>query len=230
MPGKCKHVNFVSGIRFSNVSFVDNFGGGIRVSLGPNLGNASMPIGVRFDDCRVNGTGYSGPLLTEASRHRRLAGMGGASPNAVVVAGVGAPYHNSGEIRFNNLHVANASGGVGLILQSIPARGWATLIFDSLQLEGVTFDTRNPVYLAPVVILGSNPNGAPAQPGDGTGAFMHPHRTKSDTLQRNPTAQRSHSSMSPLTHHTRSDTPSTLDSPSRACGLHGQAQVVESRS
>lgn len=47
VPGKCKHVNFISDVRFNNVSFDMNWGGGILLSLGSNLGNQSMPITVR---------------------------------------------------------------------------------------------------------------------------------------------------------------------------------------
>jgi len=169
VPGKCQHVNFVHGVQVTNTSFIDNFGGGIHVSLGKNLGSAAMPIGVRFDDCRINGTGYSGPLLAEGQRVANTrAQTAGAAPNAVVIGGVGAPFVNSGEVRFNNLSVANASGGVGLILTTIPQKGWAQLIMDHLTLTDVGFDERNPVYLSPINIFGSNPNGAPvAEPGDG---------------------------------------------------------------
>ena len=163
IPGRCEHVNFVHDVRFSNVSFIDNFGGGIHVSMGQI--NSTMPIGVRFDDCRVNGTGFSGPLQAEG-RRRRLSGTGGAEPNAVVVGGATAPYHNTGEVRFNNLHVANASGGVGLILTSIPAHGWAQVIVDGLHLEAVGFDTNDPVWGSPISIAGSNPNAPPVQPGE----------------------------------------------------------------
>ena len=39
---------------------------------------------------------------------------------------------------------------------------------DHLTLTDVGFDERNPVYLSPINIFGSNPNGAPvAEPGDG---------------------------------------------------------------
>eukprot|EP01047_Picozoa_sp_COSAG01_P017176 COSAG01_NODE_903_length_12848_cov_7.966899_5_plen_239_part_00 len=149
----CADVNFVSGVRFSNVSFIDNFGGGIHLSLGSNLGNATMPIGVRFDNCRVNGTGYSGPLLAERTD------TGGAEPNAVVISGVGPPFVNSGEIRFNNLSVANASGGVGLVLERIPAAGWAKLVVDGLYVHGVGFNSLESLF-APIDIRGSFDHGA----------------------------------------------------------------------
>lgn len=122
-PATCKHVNFVAGIVFSNVSFQDNFGGGIHVSLGENLGNATMPIGVHIDNCHINGTGFTGPLLATQTALGLGLGVGGAEPNAVTVTGakIGSPFVNSGEIRFTNLSVANASGGVGLIIESVPA-------------------------------------------------------------------------------------------------------------
>ena len=62
IPGRCKHTNFIQDIVFNNVSFEQNWGGGILLSLGSNLGNQSMPITVQFDDCKVNGTGVSEPL------------------------------------------------------------------------------------------------------------------------------------------------------------------------
>ena len=77
VPGKCEHVNFINSVRFnsktatrlgiscpqsssltqeapfSDVTFDMNWGGGILLSLAGNLGNATMPITVRFDDCKV---------------------------------------------------------------------------------------------------------------------------------------------------------------------------------
>lgn len=37
----------------ADVTFDMNWGGGILLSLAGNLGNATMPITVRFDDCKV---------------------------------------------------------------------------------------------------------------------------------------------------------------------------------
>ena len=141
--------------------------GGIHVSLGKNLGNATMPIGVLYEDCSINGTGFSGPLQNEG-RRRRLAGTvtGGAEPDAVVVGGAWAPFFNSGEVRFQNLSVANASGGVGLVIKSVPAWGWAKLIVDGLLVEDVGFDNRDNMF-SPINIFGANPN-APPRCGAGT--------------------------------------------------------------
>ena len=130
--------NFMHNVLFRNVSFVNNFGGGILISLGRNLGNATMPIGVRFEDCRVNGTGGDAPLYPPSvgrrPRERQLlfdrAGLRGANPNAVCISGVGAPFVNSGEISFHNLSVSNSSGGDGLTILNIPESGYATVLVD----------------------------------------------------------------------------------------------------
>ena len=142
----------MSGVRFTNTSFVDNFGGGIHVSLGSNLGNATRPIGVAFDDVRINGTGYSGPLRKEGLSS--TASTGGAEPNAVVISGVGLPYKNTGEISFKDLSIANASGGVGLIIQRVPSVGWAKLTIDGLTIRDVGYNSRESM-LAPINVIGS---------------------------------------------------------------------------
>ena len=97
-----------------------------------------MPIGVRFEDCRVNGTGADAPpyppSVGRRARERPLlfdrAGLRGANPNAVCISGVGAPFVNSGEISFHHLSVSNSSGGDGLTILNIPAVGYATVLVD----------------------------------------------------------------------------------------------------
>ena len=125
------------------------------------------------DRCRCrrsNGTGVSGPLALSSDGsdssdprapqqlERFGAQLGGANPNAVVIEG--AEGANTGEIRFNRLSVANASGGDGLTVSNVPARGWANLIVDGLTVEGVGFDTKSrPATLAPINIFGSFDDG-----------------------------------------------------------------------
>ena len=132
--------------------------------MSATAGQLCCPCRVRLTDrCHSNGTGVSGPLSSDSSEPQppeqpgRLgAGLGGANPNAVVISGIGAPYHNTGEIRFNDLSVANATGGDGLTIRNVPARGWATVIVDSLTVEGVGFDARSrPPTLSPINIFGS---------------------------------------------------------------------------
>ena len=192
VPGRCKHTNFIHDIVFNNVSFEQNWGGGILLSLGSNLGNQSMPITVQFDDCKVNGTGVSEPLrgstveLEHPARRSVKYGaqLGGANPNAVVISGVGAPYLNTGEIRFNRLSVANASGGDGLTITNVPARGWASVIIDGLTVENVGFDAKSrPPTLSPINVFGSFDDGNISR-GVPTGAITILNATVRDSSAR----------------------------------------------
>eukprot|EP01051_Picozoa_sp_SAG22_P006286 SAG22_NODE_405_length_11004_cov_4.629986_5_plen_319_part_00 len=191
IPRRCHHVNFVHAVVFRNCSFVNNFGGGILVSLGSNLGNATKPIGVRFDDCRVNGTGTDAPpiwppppppsllppegnggssLSVPVEQIRERVGLGGANPNAVVISGPGGggQFVNTGEISFTNLSVANASGGDGLTIANVPAAGHAQVVIDGLTVEAVGYDPNSrPAALSPVNVFGDFDSQGAARAGSG---------------------------------------------------------------
>ena len=198
IPGRCHHVNVMHAVVFRNCSFINNFGGGILVSLGGNLGNTTKPIGVRFDDCRVNGTGTDAPpvrpppppmpsllqpggsggsslILIEQIRER--VGLGGANPNAVVIGGPGggSTFVNSGEISFTNLSVANASGGAGITIANVPATGWAQVVIDGLTVEAVGYDPNSrPEALSPVNVIGDFDGQGAARAGGGGGGVPVP--------------------------------------------------------
>ena len=170
----------LTNIRFENVQFIDNFGGGITMSIGM-MNDTHNPISIFFDNCTVNGTGNTPEALLGLSARARLRG---AEPDAVAVGGHNHGCAAPGTIEFRGLRVSNARGGAGINVESKRATG-AKILFQDTVVEGVSHPTRVDPYinssLAPINVFSTRvpwhhlcrpetypgePSGAPPPPAE----------------------------------------------------------------